>query len=159
MGPWGMCGWGKDGKCPPWMMTKGKDDKAEKECKDKEEEGKADIKTPEKEPLISNMEMDETKSAEKPPPSPMSVVGLLRFLNIKGAKIRNQNNQVPHLTQDTKGKVTNSQLDATNVGQEVSRFQAGDHMAQINRRAQRHSKHKTEKTHKISTKEVQPWNG
>ena len=27
----------------------------------------------------------------------------------KGAKIRNQYNQVPHLTQDTNGKVTNSQ--------------------------------------------------
>ena len=28
---------------------------------------------------------------------------------IKVAKIRNRNNQVPHLTQDTNGKVTNSQ--------------------------------------------------
>ena len=28
----------------------------------------------------------------------------------KGAKIRNQYNQVPHLTQDTNGKVTNSQF-------------------------------------------------
>ena len=27
----------------------------------------------------------------------------------KGAKIRNQYNQVPHLTQDTNGRVTNSQ--------------------------------------------------
>ena len=27
----------------------------------------------------------------------------------KGAKIGNQYNQVPHLTQDTNGKVTNSQ--------------------------------------------------
>ena len=27
----------------------------------------------------------------------------------KGAKIRNRDNQVPHLTQDTNGKVTNSQ--------------------------------------------------
>ena len=32
----------------------------------------------------------------------------------KGAKIRNRYNQVPQLTQDTKGKVTNSQLDTTN---------------------------------------------
>ena len=31
----------------------------------------------------------------------------------KGAKIRNRYNQVPHLTQDTNGKVTNSQLDTT----------------------------------------------
>ena len=32
----------------------------------------------------------------------------------KGAKIRNRYNQVPHLTQDTNGKVTNSRLDTTN---------------------------------------------
>ena len=73
----------------------------------------------------------------------------------KGAKIRNQYNQVPHLTQDTNGKVTNSQLDTTNESQEVSHFQAGDHKAHINRRAQRHSEHKTEqktlKIHKRST--------
>ena len=62
----------------------------------------------------------------------------------KGAKIRNRNNQVPHLTQDTNGKVTNSQLDTTNESQEVSPFPAGDQKAHINRRAQRHSKHKTE---------------
>ena len=64
----------------------------------------------------------------------------------KGAKIRNRYNQVQNLTQDTNGKVINSQLDATNESQEVSPFLAGDHKAQINRRAQRHSKHKTEKT-------------
>ena len=62
----------------------------------------------------------------------------------KGAKIRNRYNQVPYLTQDTNGKVTNSQLDTTNESQEVSPFPAGDHKAHINRRAQRHSKHKTE---------------
>ena len=77
----------------------------------------------------------------------------------KGAKNRNRYNQVPHLTQDTNGKVTNSQLDTTNKSQEVSSFQAGDHKAHINRRAQRHSKHKTERKHKRSTKEVPPWNG
>ena len=32
----------------------------------------------------------------------------------KGAKIRNRYNQVLHLTRDTNGKVTNSQLDTTN---------------------------------------------
>ena len=58
------------------------------------------------------------------------------------AKIRNRYNQVPHLTQDTNGKVTNSQLDTTNESQEVRRFPAGDHKAHINRRSQRHSKHK-----------------
>ena len=62
----------------------------------------------------------------------------------KGAKIRNRYNQVQHLTQDTNGKVTNLQLDTTNESQEVSPFLAGDHKAHINRRAQRHSKHKTE---------------
>ena len=71
---------------------------------------------------------------------------------IKGAKIRNRYNQAPHLTQDTNGKVTNSQLDTTNESQEVSHFTAGDHMAKINRRTQRHNKHKTEKMiHKRST--------
>ena len=53
----------------------------------------------------------------------------------KGAKIRNRYNQVPHLTHDTNEKVTNSQLDTTNENQEVRSFQAGDHKAQINRRA------------------------
>ena len=43
------------------------------------------------------------------------------------------------LTQDTNGKVTNSQLDTTNESQEVSPFPAGDHKAHINRRAKRHS--------------------
>ena len=64
----------------------------------------------------------------------------------KGAKIRNRYNQVPHLTQDTNGKVTNLLLDTTNESQEVSSFPAGDLKEYINRRTQRHSKHKTEKT-------------
>ena len=36
----------------------------------------------------------------------------------------------------------------TNENQEVSPFTAGDHKAHTNRRAQRHSKHKTKKKHK-----------
>ena len=64
----------------------------------------------------------------------------------KGAKIRNRYNQVPHLIQATNGKVTSSQLDTTNESQEASPFSAGEHKAHINRRAQRHSKLKTEKT-------------
>ena len=44
----------------------------------------------------------------------------------KIAKIRNRCNRVPHLTQDTKGKVTNLQLDTTNESQEVSPFPASD---------------------------------
>ena len=84
------------------------------------------------------------------------------FLKVsKDAKIRNRYKQVPHLTQDTYGKVTNSQLDTTNESQEVSPFPAGDHKEHINRRAQRQSKNKTEQKHKHnrSTKEVPPWNG
>ena len=64
----------------------------------------------------------------------------------KGAKIKNRYNQVPHLIQDTNWKVTNSQFNTTNETQEVSPFPADDHKAHINRRAQRHSKHKTEET-------------
>ena len=64
----------------------------------------------------------------------------------KGAKIRNRINQVPHLTQDTNGKVANSHLYTTNESQEVSPFPAGGHKAQINSRIQRNNKHKTEKT-------------
>ena len=67
------------------------------------------------------------------------------YIESKGAKIRNRYNQVPHLTQVTNGKVTNSQLDTTNESQEVSPLPAGDHKAHIDRRVQRHSKHKTEK--------------
>ena len=64
----------------------------------------------------------------------------------KCARIRNRYDQIPHLTQDTNGKVTNYHLETTNESQEVSPFPAGDHKAHINRRAQRHSKPKTEKT-------------
>ena len=63
----------------------------------------------------------------------------------KRTKIRNRYNQAPHLTQDTNGKVTTSQLDITNESQEVSPFPAGDHKASINRRTRKHSKNKTEK--------------
>ena len=52
----------------------------------------------------------------------------------KGAKIRNGYNQAPLLTQNTNGKVTNSQLNTTKESQEVSPFPAGDHGAHINRR-------------------------
>ena len=39
----------------------------------------------------------------------------------------------------------NVTIDITNESQEVSPFPAGDHKAQINKRAQRHNKHITEK--------------
>ena len=40
-----------------------------------------------------------------------------------------------HLTQDTIGKVTTSQLDITNESQDVRTFPAGDLKASTNRRA------------------------
>ena len=80
------------------------------------------------------------------------MTSLMKVSKGKGTKFRNRYNQVPYLTQDTNGKVTNLQLDTTNVSQEVSPFPAGDLKVHINRRAQRHSKHKTEQKHKRSTK-------
>ena len=44
--------------------------------------------------------------------------------------------------------------DTTNESQEVSPFPAGDHKAHINRRAQRHSKHKTEQNLVMLTKDA-----
>ena len=52
--------------------------------------------------------------------------------------------------------MTNSQLDTINESQEVSPIPAGDHNAHINRRTQRHSKHKIEKNIKRSTNIVPP---
>ena len=63
---------------------------------------------------------------------------------IKRANIRNRYIQAPHLTQDTNGKVTTSQLDITNESQEVSPFTADDHKASINRRTRKHNSNKTE---------------
>ena len=53
----------------------------------------------------------------------------------KRAKIRNRYNQAPHLTQDTNGKVTTSQLDISNESQEVSLFPASDNKTSTNRRS------------------------
>ena len=64
----------------------------------------------------------------------------------KRAKIRNPYNQASHMTQDTNGKVTTSQLDVTNEGQKVSPFPAGDHKASINRHTRKYNKNKTEIT-------------
>ena len=54
---------------------------------------------------------------------------VLTYEKRKGVKIRNRYNQVPHMTQDTNVKVTNSQLDTANESLEVSPFPAGDHKA------------------------------
>ena len=51
----------------------------------------------------------------------LEVIKLEFILRVsKGAKSRNQYNQVPRLTQDTNGKVTNSQLDTTNETQNIA---------------------------------------
>ena len=68
------------------------------------------------------------------------LVNSVIFIVRKRAKIRNRYNQTPHLTQDTNGKVTTSQLDITNESQEVSTIPAGDYKALINRRARKHNK-------------------
>ena len=57
--------------------------------------------------------------------SPVSCRGIqwseiVKTAVVKRAKIRSQYNQAPHLTQDTNGKVTTSQLDCiTNESQKV----------------------------------------
>ena len=48
--------------------------------------------------------------------------------------IRNQCNQVPHLSQDTKRESNTITKDFTNKSQEVSPFPAGEHKAAMNRR-------------------------
>ena len=90
--------------------------------------------------MISNIVVCATSKGSDEPVHTRSLIRVS-----KGAKIRNRYNQIPHLTQDTNGKVTNSQLDTKNQSQEVSPFPAGNHKAHINRCAQRHSKHKTKK--------------
>ena len=51
---------------------------------------------------------------------------------IKGEKIRSRYNQVPHPTQDTNGKFTNSQLDTINESQEVLITTDGIYSATVN---------------------------
>ena len=53
------------------------------------------------------------ESAGKGPPHGTDKTTLIIKVS-KGAKIRNRYNQVPHLTQNTNGKLTNSQLDTIN---------------------------------------------
>ena len=73
-------------------------------------------------------------------------MGNLRIKVKKETKDQESYNQAPHLTQDTNGKVTISQLDITNESQEVSPFPTDEHKASINRRARKHNKNKTEIT-------------
>ena len=51
----------------------------------------------------------------------------------KTARIRNQYNQVPHLSQDTKWESNKITINITNKSQEVSPFPSGDHKAAMNR--------------------------
>ena len=71
----------------------------------------------------------DNSTLKPPPPRCFFWLFKLQIKVSKGAKIRNRYNQVPHLTQDTNGKVTDSQLDTINESQEVSSFSAGDHNA------------------------------
>ena len=68
--------------------------------------------------------------------NPFLVISLVicLFHVSKEAKIRNQYNQVPHLTQDTTGESDKNTIKQhTQESQEVSPFPAGDHKAAMNR--------------------------
>ena len=96
--------------------------------------------------------------------SPAGPVGCCPLKVSKGAKMKNQYNQEPHLTkdsEDTNGKVTNSQLDRH------KREPRGKRSALSQQVTTRHiltdaykgiATTTQKKTHKRSTKEVPPWN-
>ena len=69
-----------------------------------------------------------------PPRSTDKTTLIIKVSN--GAKIRNRYNQVPHLTQDTNGKVTNSQKTPLTRAKRSALSQPVDHKAHTNRRAQ-----------------------
>ena len=69
--------------------------------------------------MIENLEKTRTCSTTKQGPTQSK----------KGGNMRNRYNQATHLTHDTNGKVTTSQLDIANESQEVSPFPAEDHKA------------------------------
>ena len=71
----------------------------------------------------------------------------------KGAKIKNRHNQVPHLTQDTNGKVTNSQLDSTNENQETSLSQ------QVTTRQNKQTRTKAKQSQDRKSIKDPKWNG
>ena len=68
----------------------------------------------------------------------------------KKAKIRNQYNQVPHLTKDTTWESTKNTRNITYKSQEVSPFPAGDHKAATDR-CESMRDTKTQMIHKRST--------
>ena len=73
-----------------------------------------------------------------------------------GAKIRNRYNQVPHLTQDTNGKVTNSQKTPQTRAKRPAPSPAGDHKAHTNRRAQNTANTRQNKNTKDPQKKHRP---
>ena len=79
------------------------------------------------------------------------------FHGKRKAKIRNQYNQIPHLTQDTIWESdNNTRKYHIQMGQEVSCFPAGYHRVARNRQdSMTDMKHKLQKR---STKEALPWN-
>ena len=81
----------------------------------------------------------------------------------KVAKIRNRYNQVPHLTQDTNGKVTNSQKTPQTLAKRPAPPPpppppppAGDHKAHTNRRAQNIANTRQNKNIKDPQKKYRP---
>ena len=86
---------------------------------------------------------------------------LMEFINVQSKQGCKDQESIQSSTTPDPGYQWESNtltVDATNESQGVSPFPAGDHKAQINKRVQKHSKHKTEKKHKRSTEEVPPWN-
>ena len=72
----------------------------------------------------------------------------------KQVKIKNQYNQIPHLTQDIIWESdTNTIKHHIHDSQEFSPFLAGDHKAAWNRKNSVTDKHETQKSKKRSTKE------
>ena len=64
-----------------------------------------------------------------------SVIVLMLFVQVrKTAMIRNNYNQVPHLSQDTKWKSIKITINITNKSQEVGLFPSDDHKAAMNKR-------------------------
>ena len=68
------------------------------------------------------------------PEQPIYVVLCIQYETKNGDKDLNRNNQVPHLTQDTKWDSNNLTIYTTNESQEVSPFPAGDRKAPMSRR-------------------------
>ena len=69
----------------------------------------------------------------------------------KRARIRNQYNQAPILTQDNNGKVATTQLDITNESQEISPVSTGDHKARKHNKKDRYNINDPQKKYRLGT--------